>query len=98
MISMNEWKNRLFYMARAQIAQMEPSDAEELLETIKALEHSRELWRDIATLLATEIKEQDDGHNGTGSIDACLSEERGDGIQRREGNAEIRPDEPIFGD
>ncbi len=97
MISMNEWKEKLFYMARAQIAQMEPSDARELLETIEALERSREIWRNIATAFAARLETQD-GLDNFGSVDSALSEERGDGIQRREGNAEIRADEPIFGD
>ena len=41
MNGMNEWKDRLFYMARASTASIDPKDAAELLSRIEQLEKSR---------------------------------------------------------
>jgi len=102
MNGMNEWKDRLFYMARASTASIDPKDAAELLSRIEQLEKSREMWRGLATNFAGRIEEIDCGYDiiGPGDDFDSLPEVRGEDFQQRavEVYLDQDRDEPIFGD
>lgn len=102
MIGMNEWKDRLFYMARAAISSIEPKEAAELLNRIEQLEKSREIWRSLATTFAGRIEEIDCGYDiiGPGDDSDSLPEVRGEDFQQRTVKVYLGQDrdEPIYGD
>lgn len=102
MNELNDWKSRLFYMARASTVSIDPRDAAELLTKIEQLEKSREVWRTLATTFAARLEEVESGYDvtGPGSNFDTVSEVRGEDFQQRAVAVYLDEDrsEPIFGD